>query len=152
MAVLIAQNFKNDPQRGNFFSLHKYELLLAFSGSSDGNHLQILFQFWHKLHQKLWGILDKLQSKYFTQTVMFILFFYRKEGDNEFMNIIANEINTEVRLLADCFTLAWYTFSLNTRFICRQETLVFLTVGEEKGPGLFLLAGPSGPVSELGPR
>lgn len=23
MAVLIAQNFKNDPQRGNFFSLHK---------------------------------------------------------------------------------------------------------------------------------
>uniref|UniRef100_A0A8C7F6E4 Alanyl-tRNA synthetase domain containing 1 n=1 Tax=Oncorhynchus kisutch TaxID=8019 RepID=A0A8C7F6E4_ONCKI len=32
------------------------------------------------------------------------------------------------------------------------ETLVFLTVGEEKGPGLFLLAGPSGKVSELGPR
>lgn len=73
MAVLIAQNFKNDPQKGNFFSLHK------------------------------------------------------KEGDNEFMNIIANEINTE-------------------------ETLVFLTVGEEKGPGLFLLAGPSGPVTEMGPR
>ncbi|XP_070708517.1 alanyl-tRNA editing protein Aarsd1-like [Pempheris klunzingeri] len=73
MAVLIAQNFKNDPQRGNFFSLHK------------------------------------------------------KEGDNEFMNIIANEINT-------------------------QETLVFLTVGEEKGAGLFVLAGPSGPVAEMGPR
>ncbi|XP_070846152.1 alanyl-tRNA editing protein Aarsd1 [Chaetodon trifascialis] len=73
MAVLIAQNFKSAPQRGNFFSLHK------------------------------------------------------KEGDNEFMNIIANELNTE-------------------------ETLVFLTVGEEKGPGLFLLAGPSGPVAELGPR
>ncbi|XP_012705397.2 alanyl-tRNA editing protein Aarsd1 [Fundulus heteroclitus] len=73
MAVLIAQNFKNNPERGNIFSLHK------------------------------------------------------KEGDNEFMNIIANEINTE-------------------------ETLVFLTVGEEKGPGLFLLAGPSGPVAELGPR
>lgn len=73
MAVLIAQNFKNDPQRGNFFSLHK------------------------------------------------------KEGDNEFMNIIVNEINTE-------------------------ETLVFLTVGEEKGPGLFVLAGPSGQVAELGPR
>ncbi|KAM7371000.1 hypothetical protein PAMP_010506 [Pampus punctatissimus] len=73
MAVLIAQNFKNDSQRGNFFSLHK------------------------------------------------------KEGDNEFMNIIANEINTE-------------------------ETLVFLTVGEEKGPGLFLLAGPSQQVTEMGPR
>ncbi|XP_022065063.2 alanyl-tRNA editing protein Aarsd1 [Acanthochromis polyacanthus] len=73
MAVLIAQNFKNDPQRGNFFTLHK------------------------------------------------------KEGDNEFMNIIANEINTE-------------------------ETLVFLTVGEEKGPGLFLLAGPSGAVTHMGPQ
>ncbi|KAM4623575.1 alanyl-tRNA editing protein Aarsd1 isoform 2-T2 [Polymixia lowei] len=72
MAVLIAQNFKNSPQRGSFFSLHK------------------------------------------------------KEGDNEFMNIIANEMGT--------------------------ETLVFLTVGEEKGPGMFLLAGPSGPVTELGPR
>ncbi|XP_038592367.1 alanyl-tRNA editing protein Aarsd1 isoform X2 [Micropterus salmoides] len=73
MAVLIAQNFNNDPQKGNFFSLHK------------------------------------------------------KEGDNEFMNIIANEINTE-------------------------ETLVFLTVGEEKGPGLFVLAGPCGLVAEMGPR
>ncbi|KAK9529890.1 hypothetical protein VZT92_011439 [Zoarces viviparus] len=73
MAVLITQNFKNDPQRGNFFSLHK------------------------------------------------------KEGDNEFMNIIATELNTE-------------------------ETFVFLTVGEEKGPGLFLLSGPSGQVAEMGPR
>ncbi|KAM9424836.1 alanyl-tRNA editing protein Aarsd1 [Pholidichthys leucotaenia] len=73
MAVLIAQNLKNDPQKGNFFTLHK------------------------------------------------------KEGDNEFMNIIANEINTE-------------------------ETLVFLTVGEEKGPGLFLLAGPGELVTEMGPQ
>lgn len=73
MAVLIAQEFKNNPQRGNIFSFHK------------------------------------------------------KEGDNEFMNIIANEINIE-------------------------ETMVFLTVGEEKGPGLFLLAGPSGPVTDMGPR
>ncbi|KAF7662451.1 hypothetical protein LDENG_00235460 [Lucifuga dentata] len=73
MAVLIAQSFKSNPQRGNFFSFHK------------------------------------------------------KEGDNEFMNIIANEIGT-------------------------KDTLVFLTVGEEKGPGLFLLAGPSGLVTELGPR
>ncbi|CAL8300735.1 unnamed protein product [Lota lota] len=73
LAVVIAQNFKSSPQRGNLFTLHK------------------------------------------------------KEGDNEFMNIIANEIGTE-------------------------ETLVFLTVGEEKGPGLFLLAGPSDVVSEMGPR
>ncbi|XP_062330421.1 alanyl-tRNA editing protein Aarsd1 isoform X2 [Osmerus eperlanus] len=73
MAVLIAQNFKSNPQRSNFFTLHK------------------------------------------------------KEGDNEFMNIIANEIGTE-------------------------ETLVFLTVGEEKGPGLFLLAGPNDMVTELGAR
>uniref|UniRef100_A0A3P8XTS7 Alanyl-transfer RNA synthetases family profile domain-containing protein n=1 Tax=Esox lucius TaxID=8010 RepID=A0A3P8XTS7_ESOLU len=73
MAVLVAQNFKLNPERGNFFAFHK------------------------------------------------------KEGDNEFMSIIANEIATE-------------------------ETLVFLTVGEEKGPGLFLLAGPSQKVVELGPR
>ncbi|XP_056286636.1 alanyl-tRNA editing protein Aarsd1-like isoform X1 [Pseudoliparis swirei] len=73
MAVLITENFKNNPQRGNFFSFHK------------------------------------------------------KGGDHEFMNIIANEINIE-------------------------ETLVFLTVGEEKGPALFLLAGPSGQVAEMGPR
>lgn len=52
---------------------------------------------------------------------------HKKEGDNEFMNIIATEIGTE-------------------------ETLVFLTVGEEKGPGLFLLAGPVDAVSAMGPR
>ncbi|XP_030631182.1 alanyl-tRNA editing protein Aarsd1 [Chanos chanos] len=73
MAVLIAQKFKNDPEKGNFFSLHN------------------------------------------------------KDGDNEFMNIIANEIGF-------------------------QDTVIFLTVGEEKGPGLFLLAGPDKFVAELGPR
>nr|XP_055031808.1 alanyl-tRNA editing protein Aarsd1 isoform X1 [Misgurnus anguillicaudatus] len=73
MALLIAQNFKNKPDRGNFFSLHN------------------------------------------------------KDGDNEFMNIIANEIGF-------------------------QETVIFLTVGEEKGAGLFLLAGPENIVTELGPR
>ncbi|XP_036428081.1 alanyl-tRNA editing protein Aarsd1 [Colossoma macropomum] len=73
MAVLIAQNFKNQPDKDNFFSLHN------------------------------------------------------KDGDNEFMNIIANEIGC-------------------------QDTVVFLTVGEEKGPGLFLLAGPENVVTELGPR
>ncbi|KAJ7987714.1 hypothetical protein DPEC_G00329360 [Dallia pectoralis] len=73
MAILVAQNFKLNPEKGNFFTLHK------------------------------------------------------KEGDNEFMSIIANEIATE-------------------------ETLVFLTVGEDKRPGLFLLAGPSQKVADLGPR
>lgn len=52
---------------------------------------------------------------------------HKKEGDNEFMNVIVNEINT-------------------------QETLVFLTVGEEKGAGLFVLAGPSELVTKLGPQ
>lgn len=52
---------------------------------------------------------------------------HRKEGDSEFMNIIANEIGSE-------------------------ETLLFLTVGDEKGAGLFLLAGPDEAVETLGPR
>ncbi|KAI1896520.1 hypothetical protein AGOR_G00095620 [Albula goreensis] len=52
---------------------------------------------------------------------------HRKDGDNEFMNIIANEVGTE-------------------------DTLLFLTVGDEKGAGLFLLGGPVGIVDELGPR
>uniref|UniRef100_A0A8C9MVK7 Uncharacterized protein n=2 Tax=Serinus canaria TaxID=9135 RepID=A0A8C9MVK7_SERCA len=43
------------------------------------------------------------------------------------MNIIANEIGTE-------------------------ETLLFLTVGDEKEAGLFLLAGPVEAVENLGPR
>ncbi|XP_056325054.1 alanyl-tRNA editing protein Aarsd1 [Danio aesculapii] len=72
MAVLIAQNFKSKPDRGNFFSLHN------------------------------------------------------KDGDNEFMNIIANEIGF-------------------------QDTLIFMTVGEEKGAGLFLIAGPENIVTEVGP-
>ncbi|XP_063819251.1 alanyl-tRNA editing protein Aarsd1 [Pseudophryne corroboree] len=52
---------------------------------------------------------------------------HRKEGDNEFMNIIANEIGTE-------------------------DTIVFLTVGDEKASGLFLLAGPPELIENLGPR
>uniref|UniRef100_A0A8C4KRW1 Threonyl/alanyl tRNA synthetase SAD domain-containing protein n=1 Tax=Dromaius novaehollandiae TaxID=8790 RepID=A0A8C4KRW1_DRONO len=50
-----------------------------------------------------------------------------QKGDSEFMNIIANEIGTE-------------------------ETLLFLTVGDEKAAGLFLLAGPVEAVENLGPR
>nr|Q08B09.1 RecName: Full=Alanyl-tRNA editing protein Aarsd1-A; AltName: Full=Alanyl-tRNA synthetase domain-containing protein 1-A [Xenopus laevis]AAI24926.1 Aarsd1-a protein [Xenopus laevis] len=52
---------------------------------------------------------------------------HRKEGDNEFMNIIANVIGTE-------------------------DTLLFLTIGDEKTSGLFLLAGPPGIVEKFGPR
>ncbi|XP_004597399.2 alanyl-tRNA editing protein Aarsd1 isoform X1 [Ochotona princeps] len=52
---------------------------------------------------------------------------HRKEADSEFMNIIANEIGSE-------------------------GTLLFLTVGDEKGAGLFLLAGPAEAVETLGPR
>uniref|UniRef100_A0A8C3PH47 CS domain-containing protein n=5 Tax=Neoaves TaxID=3078114 RepID=A0A8C3PH47_9CHAR len=59
------------------------------------------------------------------QNQLFVL--HRKEGDSEFMNIIANEIGTE-------------------------ETLLFLTVGDEKEAGLFLLAGPVEAVENLGPR
>lgn len=33
-----------------------------------------------------------------------------------------------------------------------QDTLLFLTVGDEKGAGLFLLAGPPETVETLGPR
>ncbi|XP_078233883.1 alanyl-tRNA editing protein Aarsd1 [Pogona vitticeps] len=56
---------------------------------------------------------------------LFVL--HRKDGDSEFMNIIANEIGTE-------------------------ETLLFLSVGDEKAAGLFLLAGPPETVEKLGPR
>uniref|UniRef100_A0A2D4K0V5 Threonyl/alanyl tRNA synthetase SAD domain-containing protein n=2 Tax=Micrurus paraensis TaxID=1970185 RepID=A0A2D4K0V5_9SAUR len=52
---------------------------------------------------------------------------HRKDGDSEFMNILANEIGT-------------------------GETLLFLSVGDEKAAGLFLLAGPSEAVEKLGPR
>ncbi|CAM9790905.1 unnamed protein product [Bubo scandiacus] len=59
------------------------------------------------------------------QSQLFVL--HRKEGDSEFMNIIANEIGTE-------------------------EALLFLTVGDEREAGLFLLAGPVDAVEHLGPR
>lgn len=36
--------------------------------------------------------------------------------------------------------------------LCPQETLLFLTVGDDKEAGLFLLAGPVEAVEKLGPR
>uniref|UniRef100_A0A8C3L9E3 Threonyl/alanyl tRNA synthetase SAD domain-containing protein n=1 Tax=Chrysolophus pictus TaxID=9089 RepID=A0A8C3L9E3_CHRPC len=59
------------------------------------------------------------------QSPLFVL--HRKEGDSEFMNIIANEIG-------------------------KEDTLLFLTVGDEKEAGLFLLAGSVEAVENLGPR
>uniref|UniRef100_A0A9J7YH87 Alanyl-tRNA synthetase domain containing 1 n=2 Tax=Cyprinus carpio TaxID=7962 RepID=A0A9J7YH87_CYPCA len=108
MAVLIAQNFKNKPDRGNFFSLHN------------------------------------------------------KDGDNEFMNIIANEIGFQVKHIfflieQNVFALLFpdsgdwsVVYTLIAVFV--QDTVIFLTVGEEKGAGLFLLAGPENIVTEVGPR
>uniref|UniRef100_A0A8C6QVJ6 Alanyl-tRNA editing protein Aarsd1 n=1 Tax=Nannospalax galili TaxID=1026970 RepID=A0A8C6QVJ6_NANGA len=69
-----------------------------------------------------------LQFHSLTSTWISCLFpLSRKEGDSEFMNIIANEIGSE-------------------------ETLLLLTVGDEKGAGLFLLSGPAEAVETLGPR
>ncbi|XP_060111856.1 alanyl-tRNA editing protein Aarsd1 [Heteronotia binoei] len=56
-----------------------------------------------------------------------VFMLHRKDGDSEFMNMVANEIGTE-------------------------ETLLFLSVGDEKAAGLFLLAGPIEAVEKLGPR
>lgn len=56
-----------------------------------------------------------------------VLVIHRKEGDNEFMNIIVNEIND-------------------------KSVTCFLTVGDEKGAGLFLLSGEDSIIQELGPK
>ncbi|XP_064644016.1 alanyl-tRNA editing protein Aarsd1-B-like [Lineus longissimus] len=56
---------------------------------------------------------------------LFVL--HRKEGDNEFMNIVVNEINDD-------------------------KVLKFLTVGDEKAQGLFLLAGSDDVLKDLGPK
>uniref|UniRef100_U3JDD6 Alanyl-tRNA synthetase domain containing 1 n=1 Tax=Ficedula albicollis TaxID=59894 RepID=U3JDD6_FICAL len=97
IAVLIARDFKNKPASKQLFVLHRYGGILCSRGGF------CFFLKWFFIHP------------------------YRKEGDSEFMNIIANEIGTE-------------------------ETLLFLTVGDEKEAGLFLLAGPVEAVENLGPR
>ncbi|KAK3106035.1 hypothetical protein FSP39_011393 [Pinctada imbricata] len=56
-----------------------------------------------------------------------ILVLHRKEGDNEFMNIIVREIN-------------------DLTVIC------FLTVGDDKGQGLFLLSGPADFLQAMGEK
>ncbi|XP_033732891.1 alanyl-tRNA editing protein Aarsd1-like [Pecten maximus] len=56
---------------------------------------------------------------------LFVL--HRKEGDNDFMNIVVREINDKA--------------------VC-----CFLTVGDDKGAGLFLLSGREDILKEVGPR
>ncbi|XP_070536570.1 alanyl-tRNA editing protein Aarsd1-like [Ptychodera flava] len=56
-----------------------------------------------------------------------ILSIHRKDGDNEYMNIIANEIGQE-------------------------NGVIFASVGNDKGAGLFLLSGPADLISEAGPK
>lgn len=52
---------------------------------------------------------------------------HRKEGDLEFMNIIVQQV-------------------------ANPEKICFLTVGDEKGAGLFLLSGPEIFIKEVGPK
>uniref|UniRef100_A0A8D2M9S2 Threonyl/alanyl tRNA synthetase SAD domain-containing protein n=1 Tax=Zonotrichia albicollis TaxID=44394 RepID=A0A8D2M9S2_ZONAL len=108
--------------------------LTSLLKNGPGEHVEAVkrLQSSVKLLQKVQEQLGKVGCHYFLGGFCFFLkcFFihpYRKEGDSEFMNIIANEIGTE-------------------------ETLLFLTVGDEKEAGLFLLAGPVEAVENLGPR
>eukprot|EP00057_Strongylocentrotus_purpuratus_P032230 XP_787006.2 PREDICTED: alanyl-tRNA editing protein Aarsd1-B [Strongylocentrotus purpuratus] len=56
-----------------------------------------------------------------------LLSIHRKEGDSEYMIIVANEVGPE-------------------------NALMLLSTGEENGAGLFLVAGPTDIVEEAGPR
>ncbi|KAI0215837.1 Alanyl-tRNA editing protein Aarsd1-A [Lamellibrachia satsuma] len=67
---------------------------------------------------------DKFKAKT-NRDPLFVL--HRREGDNEFMNSI-------VQRLAE------------------EEVLLFLTTGDDKGAGTFMLAGREETVGELGPR
>lgn len=51
------------------------------------------------------------------------------------------------------YFMAYNLSPLKLRFLlCVQNTIIFLTVGEEKGAGMFLLAGPENLIAEVGPR
>lgn len=80
MAVLIAQNFKSNPERGNIFSLHKQVNISIPALDYNIFPLDIM------------SVAFKIVMLCF-----FITLSYSKDGDNEFMNIIANEIGFEVR-------------------------------------------------------
>ncbi|CAK8696293.1 unnamed protein product [Clavelina lepadiformis] len=65
-------------------------------------------------------------SKFKSSAVNKCFCLHRKEGNIEFMNIIANEIGL--------------------------SAFLFLTVGDEKGVGMFLLSGPEGFVQSCGSK
>lgn len=68
------------------------------------------------------------------------------------MNIIVNELNTQVRFGSNRPLPEVAQVLMSLLYCFFEETLVFLTVGEEKGAGLFVLAGPSDLVAKLGPQ
>jgi len=55
------------------------------------------------------------------------MFLHRREGDNEFMNIIVNQVND-------------------------PSVVFFLSTGDEKGTGLFLLSGPEETITKIHPQ
>uniref|UniRef100_A0A8C0E6Y4 CS domain-containing protein n=1 Tax=Bubo bubo TaxID=30461 RepID=A0A8C0E6Y4_BUBBB len=93
--------------------------LTSLLKNGPGEHVEAVKRLQSSVKKADWDFCSFLKC-FFTRP-------YRKEGDSEFMNIIANEIGTE-------------------------EALLFLTVGDEREAGLFLLAGPVDAVEHLGPR
>ncbi len=101
----------------------------------------------------------------------------RREGDGEYMNLVVSEIGDEVSYIGhSCFVanlasvgkssgqeskrpqkgkVCWHD-SLISRQACTvcpsQTVTVFLTTGDEKGCGLFLLAGPEQIVADVASR
>ncbi|KAJ8035531.1 Alanyl-tRNA editing protein Aarsd1 [Holothuria leucospilota] len=67
-------------------------------------------------------------QRYLNQPNRDVIFcLHRKEGDSEFLNMVANEIGS-------------------------QNALMLLSVGDEKTSGLFLIAGPEEVVAVVGPK
>lgn len=87
-----------------------------------------------------------------------LLVFRRKEGDLEFMNIIVQQVANPVSaLLPDLISALKNRWMKQTNLILyvtyfSQEKICFLTVGDEKGAGLFLLSGPEIFIKEVGPK
>lgn len=67
-------------------------------------------------------------------------------------NIIDSSSNTHIFNMFNNNSNLNKLISFIEIYIYLQEAILFLTVGEEKGPGLFLLAGPEEAVSSLASR